>query len=143
MQVVRLKAGARWTVYALCDPDGDCPLLHFITELENRRLAGKILADLQDLAANYSPQQWHAMEFSKDLGNDVYEFRWPQKRGGTPRVFWFYQPGRIIVCTHGINKKGKLSQKEIDSAAEIKALYEAAAKAKSLVIVDVDDYDVD
>jgi hypothetical protein len=141
MQVVRLGQGAHWTVYAVCTPGGECPVLDLVTELDKKRGA-KVLSDLREYVPNSTAQQWAAAEFSKPLveTEGLLEFRWTAKGGGTPRVLWFYQPGKLVVCSHGHNKKGTLPSEAIDAAADIKQQFIKATEGNEIVVVEYADY---
>ena len=50
-------------------------------------------------------------------------------------MFWFYGDGRIVVCTHGIVKKGqKTPQRDVRRAEAELARYRAAERAGKLTI---------
>jgi phage-related protein len=49
------------------------------------------------------------------------------------RVLWFWDEGRMILCTHGFVKKSrKTPPSEIARSLRMKANYEAAKQAKQL-----------
>jgi hypothetical protein len=141
MQVVLLADGSKWKVYAVCSPNGDCPVLDLVLELDRKR-AAKVLSDLREHVPESSSSDWAAGKFSEPLTNTegLFEFRWPTTKGGTPRVIWFYQPGKIIVCSHGLNKKGVLANDVIEKAAAVKTSFERATRDASLVVVKYNDF---
>lgn len=141
MLLVEIGRGQFWTVLAICEPNGSCPTLDMVAALEAKRQR-KVLSDLQQYVPHSQPADWVRTDFSKKLNGveDILEFCWSTRRGGTPRVFWFYDRNRVIVCTHGIDKKGKLSLAEIAQAAALKARYDAAVAARDIQIVSCDEF---
>jgi phage-related protein len=52
------------------------------------------------------------------------------------RVTWFYDVGRLIICTHALPKPNKKRfQQDIKNAAQSYDEYSAAKKAGTLVII--------
>lgn len=141
MRLVLIGKGT-WTVYAVCTDETTCPLLDFIEELDSKRSA-KVLSDLREYVPTTQPSDWTRTDFSWPLrgNNSILEFRWPTKGGGTPRVFWFYDKGRIIVCTSGFNKKGTIDASEIAAAEATKAAYLKDQLNGQLTIVELDNFD--
>jgi hypothetical protein len=141
MKIVRLGQG-EWTVYAVCVASDACPVLDFVAELVPKR-GDRVLSDLREFVPNTSPQDWVRSEFSEKLrdAEDIYEFRWPTKGGGTPRVLWFYDENRVVVCSNGVDKKGKLRDDEIEFAEKTRKQYLDAKKNNRLQIVDLEDFD--
>lgn len=119
MLLVRLGRGSNRTVYAITQANGTCPVLDFIGSLDEKR-ANKVLSDLQQFVPNSASRQWVASDFSWPLEgcDSILEFRWPTKAGGTPRVLWFYDRDKVIICSHGLNKKGHLSNDELERAED-------------------------
>lgn len=140
MKLIQLGQGG-WTVYAVCRDDGSCPLLDFVETLDARR-ARKVLSDLCEFVPNSNPNDWVRSEFSWKLrGTDsVLEFRWSTKKGGTPRVYWFYDEGRVVVCARGDNKKGATDQQDISAAESDRDSYLEAKKVSGLTIVTLNDF---
>jgi hypothetical protein len=135
MKIVELGTG-HWTVYAVCSDETTCALLDFVAELDEKR-SRKVLADLQQFVPNSEPRDWVRMDFSWKLRGteSILEFRWPQKGGGTPRVYWFYDEGRLIVCSHGVNKKGDTDPEDIRLAERAREDYLRAKAANQLKVV--------
>jgi phage-related protein len=142
MHLVRLAAG-KWNVYAVCTGEDECPLLDFIMgELDEKR-GHKVLSKLQQYVPISEPRDWIAGEFSTDLGREILEFRWP-KRGGTPRVLWFYDRDRVIVCTHGVlKKKDQLDPAEVDRAVAVRDQYLRDRDAGELTIETIEEFMAD
>lgn len=143
MRIVRIGQGT-WTVYATCVGTGACPVLELIDELEPKR-GNKVLADLRGYVPESTPAHWAKSKFSEKLSgcDDLYEFRWPFSGGGTPRVIWFYDDKKVVVCAYGVNKKGKLRNAEIKLADKARKDYFAAKRDDDLDIIDIDDFDID
>jgi hypothetical protein len=142
MKVVKLAVGTHWTVTALCDDDGSCPLLDFLDGLDDLKKQAKILSDLQQFVPFHTTQDWGS-EFSWSLrGSDkIYEFRWPSRKGGTSRVLWFYDAGKIVVCCHAVLKKGDMDEAEIRKAERAEQAYRAAKAQGEVIIVELSDFD--
>jgi hypothetical protein len=53
---------------------------------------------------------------------------------------WFYDKGKIVVCTRGLNKKGTMAESEIRQAESIAEAYGRAIKADALEIVEYTEF---
>jgi phage-related protein len=137
MRVVTLKKGTRWTVRALCnadDPD-TCQILDYLASLDLKARAD-VLDDLKDTIPNNSQELWGRVELSKSLGNDWYEFRW-NGRLGARRILFFFEPGQIVLCAHGVTKKkDKIPRYEMAAAEERRKRYK---EEKKLGLVKLED----
>jgi hypothetical protein len=140
MKIVELGAGY-WTVYAACSDETTCAGLDFVYELDAKR-SRKVLADLQQFVPNSDSRDWVRMDFSWKLRGteSILEFRWPQKGGGTPRVYWFYDENRVIVCSHGVNKKGDTDPDDIRLAERARDDYLRAKSAGQLTVVSYQEF---
>jgi phage-related protein len=135
VQLVVLAKGTRWTVCAICAGRDECPTLDFIEQLEEAR-GDKALSDLEMFVPNSGVDEWARRELSKPLADGIYEFRWPRKKGGTPRVLWFYDDDKRIVCTHGYLKKdGGTHPAELERAKAYRGQYAAARARGALTMV--------
>jgi phage-related protein len=145
MRVVRLAQGTHWTICAACSGSG-CPVVEFVADLESKggrdaKRARKILADLTTYAPNSTNGEWAKTEFSKDLGSEIYEYRWDGK-GGVPRVLWFYDENKIVVCVHAVLKKDhRIEPQDIEVAIQRRNDYLAAKAAGQLTLIEADDLD--
>ena len=75
-------------------------------------------------AATSGPQRLKVGVESKDLGDGIFEFRRRPSSGAHLRVLWFYDRGRIVVCTHAFVKAGKKTPpREIEKAQRIRERY--------------------
>jgi hypothetical protein len=115
-----------------------------ILGLDARR-GHRVLSDLQKYVPDSQSAEWARSGFSKKLkGSDgIYEFIWPTRGGGTPRVLWFFDADRVVVCCLGEDKKGALSDGAIRSAEKIKAEYLAAKQSGEVEFIDFSDFDKD
>ncbi|MGH8221177.1 MAG: type II toxin-antitoxin system RelE/ParE family toxin [Steroidobacteraceae bacterium] len=141
MQLVLIGKG-QWTVYAVCSDENTCPLLDLVDELDEKRGA-KVMSDLKELVPNSSQADWARIHFSWPLrGCDgIFEFRWSTRGGGTPRVFWFFDKGHILVCSHGLNKKGNsIDRREIEIAEAARAQYLQAKETGRLKVVALEQF---
>lgn len=120
MPVQRIKAGAKFTIYAWGDEES-CEVLEFLEALVTNgdSDAERILSLINRTADHGTP---HNEQHCRLLDDGIYEFKAPN----TARVLWFYDAGRIIVCTHGFSGKrgrGKTSKSDIERASSIRELY--------------------
>lgn len=75
-------------------------------------------------AAEVGPAKLIPEQESKDLGDGLYEFRRRPKSGAHLRVIWFYDKGRMVVCTHTFTKaRRKTPPNEITKAQKIRERY--------------------
>src|SRR5689334_8618712 len=140
MKLVLLGQG-RWMIYAVCLDEETCPLLDIVSELDKKR-ASKVLSDLREWVPHSSSAEWVRSDFSKKLeGTEhILEFRWPTRKGGTPRVYWFYDEGRVVVCTRGDNKKGETNKQDIDASEAVRLSYIEAKRVGDISIVTFEDF---
>lgn len=130
MRVVRLKKGTHWTVCALCDPSDpeSCQVLEFLSNLEDEARQ-EVLADLKSTIPDQPQKVWGFIELSKPLGDGWFEFRWNGKLGAR-RILYFFEPGRIVICGHGVvKKKQKIPTKEMEAANERLRAYRKAKES--------------
>jgi len=79
---------------------------------------------LMEKAAEVGPAKLIPEQESKDLGTGLYEFRRRPRSGAHLRVIWFYDKGRVVVCTHAFTKAGrKTPSNEIEKAKKIRERY--------------------
>jgi phage-related protein len=118
---------ARWDVLAVCGPRGDCPLLEFLAGLEARLAAdGRAMLRLLAFVAEQGPPR--NVETSHKIAGEVWELI-----AGRLRVLWFYDEGRLVVCSHGFVKRTrKTPAGEIERAHAACAAYRAAKKDGTL-----------
>lgn len=122
---------AQWDVLAVCSPRGECPLLEFLGGL-NAELAadGRAMLRLLSLASEQGPPR--NTELSHKLAGEIWEFI-----AGRLRVLWFYDEGRVIVCSHGFMKRTrKTPMSEIDRAQAARRGYRAAKWTRTLRVTE-------
>ncbi|MDQ3133802.1 MAG: type II toxin-antitoxin system RelE/ParE family toxin [Acidobacteriota bacterium] len=120
MRVQQIKAGARFTVYAWGD-ERSCEVLEFLEGLvADGDSDAKRITYIIERTADYGALS--NTQHCRPLDDGIYEFKAPN----TARVLWFYDAGRIIICTHGFSGKsgrGKTPKSEIERAKGIRELY--------------------
>ncbi len=133
MRVRRLLQGQSFTIYAACDARGDCELVEFLDGLgANLQGDGDHMLELLERVSSNGPRR--NTDICHQIQDDVWEFI-----KGRLRVLWFYDKGRIVVCTHGFVKNSRKTPKaEIAKAARIKEQY-FAAKAQNDLEIEEDD----
>ncbi|HVR08731.1 MAG TPA: type II toxin-antitoxin system RelE/ParE family toxin [Thermoanaerobaculia bacterium] len=121
----------RWEVLAVCDARGNCLLLDFLAGLEARLAAdGRAMLRLLAFVAEQGPPR--NVETSHKLAGEIWEFI-----TGRLRVLWFYDEGRLVVCSNGFVKRTRKTPiAEIDRARASFAAYRAAKKDGTLQVED-------
>lgn len=124
MHLTRLKQ-AQWTIYACADSETQCRLLDSVNSLDSNHQ--RKFAALVSRAAELGPEH-----VAKDACHVIEGKIW-QFRAGDFRVLWFYDAGRVVICTHGfVKKKGKTPASEIRAAKSRHAAYLAAKQRGTL-----------
>lgn len=108
----------RWTILAICTERGDCPLHEFLATLEGKlALDGRRMLRLLDRVASEGPPR--NTEISHQLDSGIWELI-----QGRIRVLWFYDEGRLVICSHGFVKKNQRTPgREIDRAQDARWRY--------------------
>lgn len=80
-------------------------------------------------------------DLAHQISGEIYEFI-----KGDVRVFWFYDKGNVVICSHGIVKKGqKTPKKDIEAAERVFREYfsekKAGKKLEDLILDDEEDQD--
>jgi phage-related protein len=115
-----LLKGHKFTFYAL-EEGTTCEITNFIETLNAKERAG-LLGRIQRDADQGPPRN---EEQSKDVGGDVFELKFK-----AIRVLWFYDAGKIIICSHGFFKGAKKIQNaNIARAQQRKATYDNQKKS--------------
>ncbi len=128
MKLRRIRR-ARWEVLAVCSARGECPLLDFLAGLESQlALDGRAMLRLLSFAAEQGPPR--NVEISHKIAGEIWELI-----AGRLRVLWFYDEGRLVVCSHGFVKRTrKTPSGEIERAQAAYDAYQAAKKARNLTL---------
>ena len=124
----RVRSGD-WAILAVCTDRGDCPLLEFLAGLEGGvALDGRRMLKLLDRVARQGPPR--NTEISHQLSSGIWEFI-----QGRLRVLWFYDEGKLVICTHGfVKKRQRTPQGELDRAQEHRRQYLEAKRQASLKV---------
>lgn len=104
-ELIDIKRGRSFTVCAL-SIDGNCQVDDFLNDLERdqpKEYVG-IMALIERAAENGPPKN---TEKCNPVGDGLFELKHLHTR-----VLFFYQPGRIILCSHGFWKPNKKKQQE-------------------------------
>jgi phage-related protein len=130
MMRLKLVARALWTLYAVCSDRGECPLETFLAD---RSQLGKdkdrMLRRLEAIA-DHGPQ--YLPEISHQIEPDIW-----QTEQGRLRILWFYDRGRVIVCSHGfIKRTRKTPEGEKALARQVLWEYRAAKAAGAIRILE-------
>ena len=103
-----------YAVYAVAKSREHCELLEFLGGLDQtlQKDSDRMLALLGRVAMEGPPRN---TEISHQIKGKLFEFI-----QGRVRVLWFYDEGRLIICTGGFVKKGrKTPRREIDHAIRL------------------------
>lgn len=131
-----------WTVLAVCNQRGVCPLLEFLYEgsiptpfgfqprgpIASQKI--RMLARLAEMAETGPPRN---VKICHQIEDDLW-----QVELGRIRILWFYDEGRVIVLSHGFVKQ---SQKTLEAEKRIardaiKRYREAKAKRMLRILED-------
>jgi phage-related protein len=124
---LKIIRAARWRVLALCTERGDCPLLEFFSRLKGplAKDGRRMLRLLARVASQGPPRN---TEVSHQLAPGLWEFI-----QGRLRVLWFYDEGKLVVCSHGfVKKRQKASRAELERAMALHRQYLAAKRRGEL-----------
>lgn len=127
MELVRIKRVV-WDVLAIADRRGRTVWDELREDSDPH--AQKMRALIQHTALNGPP---HDQRKSKKLRDDIFEFRTGPKKGPQLRVFYFYDAGKMVICTHSVWKREAVPE-EIDRAVAWKNRYLLARERGELKI---------
>lgn len=93
----------RHTLYAMMQGDD---IGEYLAELErnHEQAHAQISRRLEQLASRGASRRWQ--EF-RELGNGLYE----AKAKAGPRVIFFYDEHRVVICSHAFDKQGRKTPK--------------------------------
>lgn len=134
MRILRLPFSGSFMLYAVCDGRGVPLLLEFFHGLGANLLkdVDRMMALLESVALSGPPRN---TDVSHQLRGEIYEFI-----QGRLRVLWFYDKGRVVVCSHGMVKQSqKTPRSEIERAEEVRHAFLAAKQADQLLIEEEND----
>jgi len=122
MPIRTIIQGPRFRICAY-EKGTSCETLEFLKDLENNQPADhkRILAIIKKTADSGPPRNIEQCNsLSGEHADDLYEFKTP----GGVRLLWFYDKGRLIICSHGFLKKGqKTPRAQIDRAQSTRKQY--------------------
>ncbi|WP_152528797.1 hypothetical protein [Rhodoferax saidenbachensis] len=129
---------AVWTLYALCDGQGQCQVEDYLCGLlsgPSSEAATEMLALLENIVFDAEgPRRWIGTSRSKESvsGERIFEFK-----VNSLRVHWFYGQGqRVAVLAKAVMKKSNTTPKPLATDLKrLKSLYEAAAVANTIAVV--------
>jgi putative component of toxin-antitoxin plasmid stabilization module len=127
MRVVRLWK-TTWDVLLVENADGET-VWEFL-EKDPRPPSERMRALIRRVAQSGPPRD---PQKSAALREGLFEFKTGAKKGPKLRVFWFYDKGKVIICTHGVWKREAVPT-EIDKAIATKKRYFNAQRQKRLSI---------
>lgn len=129
MRVRKLPFNGRYTVLSACDGRGTPILLSFLEGLgpNLQKDMTHMIALLERVAVVGPPRN---TEISHKIDGEIWEFI-----KGRLRVFYFYDEGHVVVCTHGLVKKSQKTPKaDLAHAEQVRKIYLAAKQAGALII---------
>ncbi|MBU1206172.1 MAG: type II toxin-antitoxin system RelE/ParE family toxin [Proteobacteria bacterium] len=123
-----------YKIFALGDSPNRCQLLDFLDDLESnlQKDGDRVLALLKRVAREGPPKN---PDICHQIGNKIYQFS-----QGRLRVIWFYDEGKMIICTQGfIKKTPRTPQGEISNAKLAMKSYFEAKKSGLIEIIAVEE----
>ena len=139
-----LKLGHKiFTVYAVYDANGACPVLESLEALaRNNHAAERMLHKLMQYIPEAGLNTRNREKVKKLKGvADIFEFREQPRHGPKIRVLAFKDGNQIIVCTNAFEKRSETPQADIDIAQQYKERYFTAKSRRSLEIVELENDD--
>lgn len=123
-------AKTQFTLYAIGKDDQHCQLLDFLESIGSnlQKDGDRVLALLERVSQKGSPR---ITEISHQIKDEIFEFI-----QGRLRVLWFYDEGKLILCTQGfIKKTRKTPSSEIELAITTRKKYFEEKKKGPLKII--------
>ncbi len=121
--------GPAFCIYGLVF-DGSCETEDFLAQAEQDD-ADEVasMVALLDRTAKHGPPR--NKEKSREVGDGIFEFK-----SKSLRICYFYDSGKMIICTHGFGKPAKKVQdREIKRAGTLKQTY-FNLKVKSAILIE-------
>lgn len=140
MRLLRYSQGSEWTVYLYCQNDETCQILETLGACGE--IGERMLADLKTVATRSLVSLQRDREFSKPIADTrLLEFRLPTSKGATPRVSYFFDQNKVIVCALALLKKSNaLPPQFIEASESIRKRYFDAGRLKAATI---DTYEIE
>lgn len=100
--------GDKWQVYAGCESEEKCQILDFLNEIPSNMVKYKDrLLNIFEQASATGPRHFNNnISHQIDEKNSIWEFI-----AGRLRVLWFYDNGKLIVCSNIFVKSTKKTPK--------------------------------
>lgn len=134
---IRPVAIDHWKVYAIASSEDDCELLKFLESLSgDQAKSGQRLVQLLELVSQRGPRELpDAISHQIDPTERIWQFT-----KGDLRLLWFYDDGRLVICSHAFVKKGqKTPIKQLERAIESRKRYIHAKSTDSIEVTDDDN----
>jgi len=124
---IELLCEGKFRLYSVLNNQRQNELLDFFEGLgANLHKNRDGMLQLLERTAAHGPSR--NTDISHQIDGEIWEFI-----KGRLRVFWFYDKGQIIICTHGIIKRSnKISNAEKQKAQQIREAYIKAKAAGRL-----------
>lgn len=122
-----------YKIYAVEDSPGKCHLLDFLANIpSNQKSSRNQLLIIFKQAAQNGPQKLSQERCHEADGqNKIFEFI-----ANNLRVLWFYDDGKLVICTHVFVKKSPSTpQAEKKRAIALKKLYFENKKQNKLTFL--------
>lgn len=119
-----------WTILAVCEEER-CALQEDLEILEKRlpQDFAKIMRRFTHFASNGPPRN---TEICREIEDGIFELK---SQKGLIRVFFFYDEGRLVICSHAVAKpKPKRLSAEIRRAKHTRGAYRKAKGRAALSI---------
>ena len=137
MNIVKVETyqGELYHIFSFCSDDGTSELDNIAEKIDHSQIKQIYKLDLTiKKAALHTPSSL-APERCHNIEDKIWQFR-----ADDIRVLWFYDKGKMIICTHGfIKKTNKTPRKQIEKAKQKMAEYFAAKMAGQLNILEERD----
>jgi phage-related protein len=134
MNVIKVDTyrGEIFRIFSLCDETGSSEIDKIAAAINKSQIKQIVkLGTTFERAALHGPESLHG-----DRCHHIEDGIW-QFRADDIRVFWFYDEGSVIICTHGYLKKvNKTPRKQIDKAKSIRNDYVQSKKEGKLTIME-------
>jgi len=132
MDLRLLMEGQSFTLYSIMQGEDFAEYLAVLEE-QNVQSHDQIVRRLEQLAARGPSRK-------KDEFNDLKHGLYEAKAKNGPRVIFFYDKNRIVICSHAFDKQGqKTPRKEIKKAMRRKRDYETAKASKLGFAIHIND----
>ncbi|MCF6178583.1 MAG: type II toxin-antitoxin system RelE/ParE family toxin [Geopsychrobacter sp.] len=124
--------GESFRIFSLCDEAGSSEIDKIAASINNSQIK-----QIEKLDATFERMALHGQRsLPTDRCHHIDDGIW-QFRADDIRVFWFYDKGNVIICTHGFIKKvNRTPRKQIDKAKTVRAEYHSAKKEGQLTTVE-------